>query len=248
MAEHSGRWAIGGAQQSPRHRCRQLRIGLQHLRERQPAPAAGAETTTATSLAYASTYLRRPRHEPANPKPVISFAAPVVFGLLVCLMLLLLNNQVGQLSTLRRGSVHLHTMATMQFESLRFLVGRSRLGDEGSERRRWWLLALAGNGIATTLLLTASGLVYVIGFAPSGSSATFCRPLLPGGVLPGLIRQWWPQADMAQLEQSRKLARAKRRFVISVPNYVYTFVPPWPSCSYAFPSVGRGRPLPPAAG
>lgn len=158
---------------------------------------------------------------PLIQNPLFRLLAPVVFGLLVYLMLLLLNNQVGQLSTLFRSQEMYICilLAAMQFESLRFLVGRSRLGNAGNERRRWWLLALAGNGIATTLLLTAlwAYYVYVIGFAPSGSELLrFAGLYLPGGwfYLALYGSQFYLQRqNIAQLEQeAEELARLEEEF------------------------------------
>lgn len=147
--------------------------------------------------------------------------APVIFGLLVYLMLLLLNNQVGQLSTLFRSQEMYICilLAALQFESLRFMVSRSHFSEESSERRRWWLLALAGNGLATSLLLSSlwAYYVYVIGFAPSGSELLrFAGLYLPGGwfYLALFGSQFYLQRqNKAQLEQeSEELARLEEEF------------------------------------
>ncbi len=123
-------------------------------------------------------------------KPVIHEAlfrllAPVFFGLLVYLMLLLMNNQTAQLNQLFRSQEMYICMflSLVLFESLRLaiLTIEKRLL---AESYRWWLLALVVNPLALllVLLVTYGYYVFVIGFAPGrGDLWRFVGLYMPGG-------------------------------------------------------------------
>ncbi len=118
-------------------------------------------------------------------QPLFRLLAPVLFGLLVYLTLLLLNNQAAQLDQLFRSQEMYVCMllAALQSELLRWLILKIEKRVPG-ERRRWWLLVTAGNSLTVLTALTALWFYYVygIGFPPgSGELWRFAALYLPGG-------------------------------------------------------------------
>ncbi len=111
--------------------------------------------------------------------------APLFFGVLVYLMLLLMNNQTAQLNQLFRSQEMYVCMllAFVLFESMRLAILTSERSN-WSERRRWWLLSTIVNVLAVALVI---GVVYgyyvlVIGFEPAqGELWRFTGLYLPGG-------------------------------------------------------------------
>lgn len=140
--------------------------------------------------------------------------APLFFGLLVYLMLLLMNNQTAQLNQLFRSQEMYICMllAGVLFESLRLSILASEKSS-WSERRRWWLLATLINPLAVlfVLLVTYGYYIFVIGFAPGQAELwRFAGLYLPGGwfYLALYASQFYlHQENKAQLaaEQERKL-------------------------------------------
>lgn len=140
--------------------------------------------------------------------------APLFFGVLVYLMLLLMNNQTAQLNQLFRSQEMYICMvlALVLFESLRLAVIWSEKR-YSSERRRWWLLATLASpvAVATVILVVYAYYQWVIGFAPGqGELWRFAGLYLPGAwfyLALYVSHQYLHKQNKAQLavEEEKKL-------------------------------------------